>query len=242
MFSEPIVLSTQISQFLHGHSADVIESAHDWRRVRGSDGYEGWVHAAYFDEKPGNGPIVSGWESESLMSMGCTVRDTGDLCRRLPLGALIGAGECVESGTALTLTERRARFPRNADSIVAAAIELFEGTYYQWGGVTPWGCDCSGLVQTSMALHGVPMLRDAALQATQGEEVKGGMDGVRTCDLLFFSSREDGFITHVGLSLGGFRMVHLTLYQGGHAVDDLAGNSDRLRTLRGRFRFARRIL
>lgn len=242
LLAEPVVVSTQISQFLHGHSADIVERAHDWLRVRGSDGYEGWAHRAYFDEVAASDPLASGWETDGLLSLGCSVTDSSGIVRRLPLGAILAPAEELVEGIVLTPAERRARFPRDAASIVAAAVELFEGTWYQWGGLTPWGCDCSGLVQTSFALHGVGLRRDAALQATQGLEVEGGLENVREADLLFFSERQDGFITHVAISRGGSRIVHLTLYQGGHALDDLAHDSERLRTLRSRFRFARRIL
>ena len=39
---------------------------------------------------------------------------------------------------------------------------------YQWGGVTPWGADCSGMVQTVFGMHGVPLPRDARQQAELG--------------------------------------------------------------------------
>lgn len=242
MLAEPNVLATQISQFLHGHQADVIESSRDWHRVRGADGYEGWVHEAYFESSEASGPLEWGWESRSRMSFGCRVRDAKGTERALPLGALISKADEVVSGRALSLEERKIAHPRNADAITKTARELFEGTFYLWGGITPWGCDCSGLAQTSYALHGVKLRRDAALQATEGGEVTGGLNGLQPADLLFFSDREDGFITHVAMSLGTRRIVHLTLYQGGHAIDDLDSNDPRIRLLRGRFRFARRVL
>ncbi len=39
MLAEPNVLSTQISQFLHGHDAMVLDISKDWMRVRGADQY-----------------------------------------------------------------------------------------------------------------------------------------------------------------------------------------------------------
>ena len=243
MLAEPIVFSTQISQVLHGHAADVIDRDRDWRKIRSADGYEGWAHEAYFaDPVMSNGSLPSGWNDPRPLSLGCTVRETSGVTKRLPLGALVEERDVLTGGTAISLDERRARFPRDGEAITRTALELFEGTWYMWGGVTPWGCDCSGLVQSSFALHGVSVRRDAVMQATQGVAVEGGLEDLRPADLLFFSDREDGFITHVAISLGGTRVVHLTLYRGGHGVDDLAEDSERLRGLRGRFRFARRIL
>jgi hypothetical protein len=243
MLAEPNVLSTQISQFLHGHDALVLESDRDWMRVRGADEYEGWVHEAYFTERTGSATgLISGWQSDRRMSLGCVVTEMDGQLRKLPLGALLSDGDSVQEGATISPEERRARFPTNGDAITQTAISYFEGTYYQWGGITPWGCDCSGLAQSTYSLHGVQIRRDAALQASQGTEVVEGLEGLKPADLLFFSDREDGYITHVALSLGDRKIVHLTLYQGGHAVDDLDSDHPRLKKLRSRFRFARRIL
>src|ERR671938_541848 len=54
----------------------------------------------------------------------------------------------------------QARFPRVREAIARSAAELFEGTPYQWGGITPWGAECSGLVQSTFGLHGVALPRD----------------------------------------------------------------------------------
>ena len=65
---------------------------------------------------------------------------------------------------------RIAAFPRDAAAIATTAVELFAGTPYQWGGVSPWGADCSGLMQTAFWLHGVALPRDAWQQAAIGED------------------------------------------------------------------------
>jgi cell wall-associated NlpC family hydrolase len=137
---------------------------------------------------------------------------------------------------------RRETFPATADAIVASATGLFQGTYYQWGGLTPWGADCSGMVQSVFALHGIHLLRDAWQQGTQGVPVEGGLDAVKAGDLLFFSDREDGHITHVALSIGNAKVVHVAIGRGGHNVETLDEPDDYAAGLIGRFRFARRIL
>lgn len=212
-------------------------------RVRGADQYEGWVHEAYFTAPtPAAAHPVSGWQSNRPMSLGCGVTEPGGQLRKLPLGALLSEGDSVTDGRIISAEERRSMFPTRGDAITESAISYFEGTYYQWGGITPWGCDCSGLAQSTYSLHGVQVRRDAALQASQGTVVEAGLEGLKPADLLFFSDREDGYITHVALSLGDRKIVHLTLYQGGHALDDLDSGHPRLKKLRSRFRFARRIL
>jgi cell wall-associated NlpC family hydrolase len=65
---------------------------------------------------------------------------------------------------------------------------------------------------------------------------------LRPADLLFFSDDPDGKITHVAISLGGTRVVHLALGRGGYAVDDLSNQDEYSRLLVQRYRFGRRVL
>ena len=243
MLCEPDVKTTQVSQLLHGHVAQVIERNGLWLHVKSADGYDGWVHQGYVVTipEPVPPPARTGWDDPRPLSLGCTVRDAQGATRKLPLGALITEGEERFGGLAMTLEERRHSFPPSADSIIASATTFFEGTSYEWGGVTPWGCDCSGLVHSSFHLHGVHVPRDAWQQATTGDPVEKIGD-VRPGDLLFFSDEPSGRITHVAISMGGTRVVHLALGRGGFAVDDLESGDEYTNLLLQRFRFARRIL
>jgi cell wall-associated NlpC family hydrolase len=139
--------------------------------------------------------------------------------------------------------EMRRVFPREPEAVTRTALEFFAGTSYQWGGVTPWGADCSGLVQTVFRLHGVPLPRDAWQQAEKGADAGADLGALRPADLLFFSDREDRKITHVAIALGDSRVVHLALGRGGYAVDRLEDREDPyVAKLRERFLFARRVL
>jgi cell wall-associated NlpC family hydrolase len=79
------------------------------------------------------------------------------------------------------------------------------------------------------------------MQAATGEAVDS-IDDLRPADLLFFSDEAEGKITHVAISLGGTRVVHLALGRGGYAVDDLASGDEYTKLLVKRYRFGRRIL
>jgi gamma-D-glutamyl-L-lysine dipeptidyl-peptidase len=243
MLCEPDVRTTQVSQLLHGHIALVVERKGLWLNVKGADGYPGWVHQGYVVTMPEPVPPLSetGWNDPRPLSLGCTVRDEHGATRKLPLGALVTEGQERFGGLAMTLDERRRSFPAAADSITATAMTYFEGTSYEWGGVTPWGCDCSGLVSSSFHLHGVNVPRDAWMQAMTGEPVVS-ISELCPADLLFFSDEPDGKVTHVAISLGGTRVVHLALGRGGYAVDDLSSRDEYSELLVQRFRFGRRIL
>lgn len=237
---EPRVSSPQSSQRLYGHAVDVLETRGDWRHVRGDDGYEGWMHVGYL-----HAPLPHDLERDRLrVSLGCRVRDGARAwqTRALPLGALVAPGLDVIEGDAFARDELARRFPPHPEAIVRTALECFAGTSYQWGGVTPWGADCSGLVQTTFALHGIGLPRDAWQQALEGTDAGDDLTALRPADLLFFSDRDDRRITHVGISTGGPRIVHLALGRGGYAVDRLDGTSDEYAAaLAKRFVGARRI-
>ena len=243
MLWEPDVRTTQVSQLLRGHAAELVARQGLWLRVRSGDEYEGWIHQGYVADIPDSGePLITGWEDPRPLSLGCVVRDPSGATRKLPLGALITDGEQRTAGLAMTLPERRQTFPGTGDAITATAQTYFEGTSYEWGGVTPWGADCSGLVQSSFALHGVRLPRDAWMQAQTGNALTDDFSALIPGDLLFFSDEPDARITHVAVSLGGSRVVHQALGRGGHAVDDLASSEEYTTLLRRRFRCARRIL
>ena len=199
------------------------------------------MHSGYTEIAEGPDCTEWAWDIDREMSMGCSMRDHRGATIDVPLGALITKGKCI-SGRSFDRAKRREIFPAEGNAIVASATGLFQGTYYQWGGITPWGADCSGMVQTVFALHGVKLLRDAWQQATQGVVIEGGIAELKAGDLLFFSDREDGHITHVALAMGNQRVVHLAVGRGGHCVESLDRPDEYARDLIGRFRFAKRVL
>jgi cell wall-associated NlpC family hydrolase len=159
----------------------------------------------------------------------------------LPLGALLEADEEVVRGIAMNNRARSRYFEPDADLLVRRGVELFSGAPYQWGGVTPWGADCSGFIQTMFALHGTQLPRDAWMQGERGREVASELSELEPADLLFFSDRDDGRPTHVALSLGGARCAHGSLANGGFGINVLDASDDVAAALRATFRFARRL-
>ncbi len=241
MHAEPRVSSPQVSQQLAGYFVDILSREGDWCRARGEDGYEGWIHRGFLVDLPPSTARQS--YQVPRVSLGCVARASSGARRALPLRALLAPEEMLQWGEAIELTQLPARFPADADAVLRTAQEFFEGTSYQWGGVTPWGADCSGLVQSAFALHGVVLPRDAWQQAELGRPGAAKLEEAGAAELLFFSDRDDRKITHVGIAAGECRMVHLALGRGGFAVERLDDTHDAYMTaLASRFVCARRVL
>ena len=84
----------------------------------------------------------------------------------------------------------------------AATIALrYLGVPYLWGGATPAGFDCSGLVMYVYAQLGISLPHYAAAQYQLGAPV--ARDQLAPGDLVFFDA-----LDHVGIYIGGDQFVH----------------------------------
>lgn len=236
LLAEPRAAATQTSQYLNGRHLRVLEARGEWLRVRGGDAYEGWMHRGYLRASVDR-------SHDEHISLGCIARATRGGMRALPLGALLDEDETAVAGDSVRVAHLSSHFPAGGSAIAESAVRLFEGTSYVWGGVTPWGADCSGFVQSVYALHGISLPRDAADQALCGVEVDSDAESLVVADLLFFSDRSDARVTHVAIAIGEGRIVHIALGRGGYAIEALRGQADDYAMgLRGRIRFARRVI
>lgn len=116
---------------------------------------------------------------------------------------------------------------------VLEAARLHLGLEYLWGGTSPYGLDCSGLVHHCYRRAGLVVPRDAHDQWQAAEAVPLGTE--QPGDLYFFA-REDGIVFHVGFVSGQRSMLHAP--ESGRLIEDAPLTSGRLATLLavGRFR------
>jgi peptidoglycan DL-endopeptidase CwlO len=91
--------------------------------------------------------------------------------------------------------------PPPTHSSVVAIAERYLGVPYQWGGASPSGFDCSGLVMYVYGQVGVSLPHSSYAQYGMGSPVS--RSDLQPGDLVFF----DG-LGHVGIYVGGNSFIH----------------------------------
>jgi murein DD-endopeptidase len=95
----------------------------------------------------------------------------------------------------------------HADRPAAVAVGLAHeliGTPYRWGGATPAGFDCSGLVYYTFREAGIEVPRTSQQQFRAARPVP--LEAAEPGDLMFFAER--GRIFHVGIYAGDGHFIH----------------------------------
>ncbi|WP_439545849.1 C40 family peptidase [Sandarakinorhabdus sp.] len=186
-----------VSELLFGETFEIVDVKDGHALGRCSqDRYVGW---APFDALalPGSAPTHMVTTRQALVFASPSIK--APVLMALPHGArLTGQSD----GNFLALAGDGFVHRRHVEAAPAnrfAAAALFMGAPYLWGGRTPDGVDCSGLVQAALAAEGISLRRDTDLQLEQGEAVEFT---ARTAgDLVFFPG-------HVGLLLADDQLCH----------------------------------
>ncbi|MGH7569058.1 MAG: C40 family peptidase [Gemmatimonadales bacterium] len=99
------------------------------------------------------------------------------------------------------------RISGNAADVVRTALDAL-GSPYRWGGTAENGFDCSGLIQYAYGQYGIRLPRTSGDQAHSGSEVSPVIEALQPGDILLFSARPGGGVTHVGMYVGEGRFIH----------------------------------
>ncbi|HZW78730.1 MAG TPA: C40 family peptidase [Flavobacteriaceae bacterium] len=195
--------SEMVTQVLYGETFQIHERKEKWSHIRLShDSYEGWID---------NKQFVSISEENYLIQQNQPLRLSSDLVDFIQ-GANhelipITVGSTVSAAPLLNHHFEGASnstFLSKEHIIVTAS--LFLNAPYLWGGKSPFGIDCSGFTQLVYKIHGQFLLRDASLQATQGEALSF-IEESEPGDLAFFDN-EEGRIIHVGIIMADNYIIH----------------------------------
>ena len=95
---------------------------------------------------------------------------------------------------------------------IVATAKNYLGVPYVWGGTSPSGFDCSGLVYYVFRQHGISLNRTAATQYQHGSYVSKA--NLQPGDLVFFQNTYKSGISHVGIYIGSGQFIHASSSQG----------------------------
>ena len=112
------------------------------------------------------------------------------------------------TGTSAATTGTASSGATGTGAEVVGAATKYLGVPYQWGGTDPTsGLDCSGFTQRVYSDLGIDIPRTSSQQATAGRPV-ASLAEAQPGDLVFFdNSSARGGIDHVGIYLGGGKMI-----------------------------------
>ena len=99
--------------------------------------------------------------------------------------------------------------------IIQSALSYLE-VPYKWGGKTPMGIDCSGLVFMSYLLAGFTIYRDAILTKPLREI---SAEEMAPSDIIFFEG-------HVAIYLGSGNIIHASSKNGSVKIESLSKRGD----------------
>lgn len=202
------------TQLLFGEPLFLLDRDGDYCLLHAGDGYWGWVHADAVE--PMN---AERFDAYTAHPRGVVSRDleSGDV--RIPRGATIpvvrtdadGRTILLPDGKTLTVSADALTMCEAEEDTVArieAALDLLYVPYV-FGGCSPLGLDCSGMVANVSARAGSKPSRDAWQQALSGWLVATPWHraNIRAGDQLFFLN-QSGKISHTGVALGAQYFIH----------------------------------
>ena len=234
MLAQPTWESTVMDEALYGMVVDILsEPAEGWYKIRTHYQYEGIVSA---DDLIVGDDAAAAWEKRSkkiiLNKNFCDVlsepKVQGWTLANLARGCVVAPVEEARDGwMKVQLADGRmgyvpegilgeyytAPLSEDEDTLRKALVDRalrYQGTHYRWGGKSPAGIDCSGLVSMAYMLCGILIYRDAEIREEFPlREIP--LDQIKPGDAIFFPG-------HVGMYIGDGRYVHTTARAGDNGV------------------------
>ncbi|MBV6401051.1 MAG: hypothetical protein CNIPEHKO_01348 [Anaerolineales bacterium] len=218
-----------LSELTFGTELEVLEEKDKWVFVRQTDGYLGWAYRPYLSE--GLAPASTHLVIAPVIELRAEPNPVSEVITRLVSGTSLPVEEMRDGWTKVRANRvgwveshhlrALSDIPQNVEE-KRVALESDSGRMigvpYLWGGSTGNGIDCSGFAQLLHRWVGIEIPRDADMQCDAAKPVEPPFE---IGDLIFFSEDDDKRITHVGMSLGGWKMIHSSRSRNGVYVDDI---------------------
>jgi hypothetical protein len=254
-YALPRLPGTQISQLVLGMRVELLSREDDWVRMRGEDGYIGWMHSGYVEVGPDDWAF--GWErgaaGEPVVSLGAELVDEdGRVIMRPPWGArLLRRPARTSYRMAVAARSHTARWWMSTGSPTGSppAVRALHARHDAGSARPMCGAVSRCTVWIAPASRrpscGCTVLRCRATRTCRRRcpgHGGGACPGeLRAGDLLFFADHGQR-VSHVAIALGGSLIIHSALGNGGVTINDIDGSLPLEQRLRGMLVRVRRVL
>jgi cell wall-associated NlpC family hydrolase len=233
--AEPSDKSEMVTQVLFGEHFEILQKKRKWSLIQlYTDGYKCWIDNKQY--KPITKSIF-----DSVNSAENNSRQLEDVMAV----SINGQKQYILKGSFINDTilskfkvDIQTSIPVAQQQPVHYARQYLNAPYL-WGGRSPFGIDCSGLVQMSFLLAGSSMPRDAYQQAELGEAVDF-IEEAQEGDLAFFDN-EEGKIIHVGFIINGGSILHASGKVRMDKIDHQGIYNKELKTYTHKLRIIKRV-
>jgi cell wall-associated NlpC family hydrolase len=240
LYAKPDTGSEIVTQVLLNAKLIAETESNGFLYVKGSDNYHGWADSRHLVDYRAVDGCAFATVSNLVADVFSRPDESSALSTKLVLSTLVELGEeAVTSGSLqqIKLPTAKGKSKHNSESgwmrksdlkysfaetlsnwnnsdfdTRRLTAEKFIGIPYLWGGCSPFGIDCSGLVQVCYLMEGLPLLRDADIQyddkrfkkVDPGESLS--KSHFQAGDLLVFGSNTA--IIHIGIASDDGRFIH----------------------------------
>lgn len=230
LYEQPTFGMPLSSELCYGAELEVLDEAKDWVFTRQPDGYLGWAYRSYLKEGPA--PKPTHLVLAPVIELRAETDPSSEILTRLVSGTGViveetrGEWSCVSANRSGWMPSSHLRaltdIPDSPEKKRAAIVQDSQrmiGIPYLWGGTSGNGIDCSGFARLLHRWIGVKIPRDADMQQVTARPVEPPFE---VGDLFFFAEKGSSRkITHVGISIGGWRMIHSSRANNGVYINDL---------------------
>jgi len=233
LYEKPAFDMPLSSELCYGTELEILEEQGRWVFARQKDGYLGWAYKPYLAQ--GGAPQATHLIVVSSYGLRTQPDRESEIITRVLSGTSVSVEE-IRGEWAKVVANKTGWMPliflraMNAlpNSIEEKRKAILEdsarmlGVPYLWGGTSGNGVDCSGFTRLLHRWIGIDTPRDADMQHAAAKPVEPPFE---VGDLLFFAENgSERRVTHTGVSLGGWKMIHSSRGNNGVYMDDVQAN------------------